>query len=294
MSQKRRFIRLSVRVTSSSAAPAARGQLRGNCPIREVQLNCSSVLCSNPAELAKRYAQTAGVLAGFVFAALPLVINRLPSSPKDSVKRSRLEGVLITLLVAMTTLIITALIFGGMSAEERVGGRVGIQGIAGGIAFASSVFALNFGLIILFEAEELLKAAWWARLVSGAFVPFVIICLIMLALVDAHALKSASHEWSGVGWAAVSGVVLVLVVIISAWLLPPQLERGHYRNWVAVASALSTFLSVILFAGTSFIPVSVGLPDAAEYIVVAVVTSLAIAFVTFVAQTRTPRSAFAT
>lgn len=153
-------------------------------------MNCSSVLCSNPAGLASRYAQTAGVLAGFAFAVLPLVINRLPSSSRDSVKRSKLEGVLITLFVAMTTLIITALIFAGMSAEERVEGRVGIQGIAGGTAFASSVFALNFALVILFEAEELRKAAWWARLITGAFVPFVAICLTMTALIQAHALKS--------------------------------------------------------------------------------------------------------
>jgi uncharacterized membrane protein len=252
---------------------------------------CTSPLCYSPVELAGHYATTAGVLAGFGFAGLPLIVNRPDLKDKGVAERRKFEDVLITFVVALAALIVIAVLYAAMSSEEVIGGRVGIEEVAAGLAFVGAILALLFGITVLVEVAEFWEVAIWARLVTGVFVPLVAQPLLGIAVSDAHTLNTGSNRESGLTYASLGGLCAVAVAAAIGWGLSPRGSGGVYRHWVAITALALTSLAVFIFAATSFTAPETGMPDSVGYAVIAGDSVLLVIFVVFVAQTRTPRPA---
>jgi hypothetical protein len=209
---------------------------------------CDANLCYDMTELAARYCQIAGLLAGFAFASIPLLVNRIREEASHPARTRRLEEVLVVLISAFCCLIVVATLYAAMSSEEALGGRIRVEAIVCGVAFAAAIATLLFGLVILVEALDLWHAARWFRLITGGGTPVVACAFICLAFNDAEVARTQNVTWTAVSTATVASILLVLGTSTFAFSRRPiRTGGGSYRVVPVTAMGLSV-LSALIFA----------------------------------------------
>jgi hypothetical protein len=182
---------------------------------------------------AGNYSQLAGVLAGFAFLAIMLVLNRQHrrGDAADAALEYQQDSRFITALAsACVGLITAATLFSLLSGEQGcalISGRALSKEVLAGIAFHFSVYTLLFGAVQLISAATLGAHFRFivAVLAPPVVVSFIVASLNELALSLANPPKQATgpHEPLAPGWTDASTSLWNFAHSVMTWLIPAVL-----------------------------------------------------------------------
>jgi hypothetical protein len=180
--------------------------------------------------VARNYAQFAGVLAGFAFVVINLVLDRgyrrrdgKPRAPAE-VEHETLTGV--ALMNAFLGLFLSAIQYSLLAGENGcalTGGRASSGELLGGISFMASVYLLLYAVVqfVSGSAETLAKHCVFivAVLVPPIGVFFIEATLsdLALALADQKSRQPLEPLWNDANALSVPIALAVLVVCATAW-----------------------------------------------------------------------------
>jgi hypothetical protein len=167
--------------------------------------------CFDITAAAALYSALAGILAGFAFAAMVLIIDRHKSERRDL----ELEGVVVTLLGAFLGLVVSTFLYAVVSGEELTAPRAAILNLLASSAFSISILTLLLGLQRLLLVWNMPRAAATATRLFGTFAPTLIFIYLAIALVDIPQISQPTrHEGAldvVVYWPSI-GLLIVLAM----------------------------------------------------------------------------------
>jgi hypothetical protein len=181
-------------------------------------------------QAAGNYSQLAGVLAGFAFLAIMLVLNRQHrrGGENDAAREYDQDNRFVTALAcAFLGLVTAATLFSLLSGEEGcalISGRALSKEVLAGVAFFFSVYTLLFGAVQLVSAVSL---GAHFRFIVAVLAPPVVVAFIVASL-DDLALSYANppgqpnepHQPLLPGWTASSASLWTFAHNVMTWLIP--------------------------------------------------------------------------
>jgi hypothetical protein len=184
-------------------------------------------------QAAGNYSQLAGVLAGFAFLAIMLVLNRQHrrGSASDAAREYEQDNRFVTALAcACLGLITAATLFSLLSGEEGcalISGRALSKEVLAGVAFFFSVYTLLFGAVQLVSASAL---GMHFRFIVAVLAPALVVSFIVaslddlaLSLANPPGQPAAPHEALLPGWTDSSASLWNFAHSVLTWLIPTVL-----------------------------------------------------------------------
>jgi hypothetical protein len=195
--------------------------------------SCELWLQFDFSQSAGNYSQLAGVLAGFAFLAIMLVLSRQHrrASESDALREYEQDNRFVTALAcACLGLITAAALFSLLSGEEGcalISGRALSKEVLAGVAFFFSVYTLLFGAVQLVSASALGRHF---RFIVAVLAPPLVVAFIVASLNDL-ALSLANppdqptepHEALLPGWTDSSASLWNFAHSVLTWLIPTVL-----------------------------------------------------------------------
>jgi hypothetical protein len=195
--------------------------------------SCELWLQFDFSQSAGNYSQLSGVLAGFAFLAIMLVLSRQHrrGSESDAVREYEQDNRFITALAcACLGLITAATLFSLLSGEEGcalISGRALSKEVLAGVAFFFSVYTLLFGAVQLVSASAL---ATHFRFIVAVLAPPLVVAFIVaslddlaLALANPPDQPAEPHEPLMPGWTDSSTSLWNFAHSVLTWLIPTVL-----------------------------------------------------------------------
>jgi hypothetical protein len=200
------------------------------------------------------YAQLAGVLAGFAFFALISIVERASHLNHGTTRRSTepstaVSHAVVALTCALLGLIISTVLYAVLSAEQAVAlvaGRASSEELLSGTAFAFSIMALLYAIVLLIPAAGLVETTRRVTAVISIAVPPLAMTFLGFASQDfafAEMLYAHPNTPSVPGppassfykattlWGATVMPIVVAMCCIGMWLV--QLAFKRHRATVA-------------------------------------------------------------
>jgi len=141
--------------------------------------------------VASTYQAIAGILAGFTFAAVTVVLDRSHRHRVDGksvgargIEYEKLTG--IALVAAFLGLLFASFQYGILSGERGcalTGGRAASEELLGDVMFAASIYILVYGLVQL-ASSSATALAKHARFIVAVLIPPVVVCFAEIKLMD--------------------------------------------------------------------------------------------------------------
>ncbi|GIG93363.1 hypothetical protein [Plantactinospora endophytica] len=194
--------------------------------------NCPRLL--DLAEISALYAQLTGVLAGFAFTALVVLLTPTQVDERRS-RRSRDNGLLLALFAAFVALVIASLrysISAGETATESLG-RAATLELINGLPFGLAAMMLFQGITLLFESGNAQSSAVWvARGLAVVVAPTLTLYYIANGASDTETARAAEAGTCLVAPVPLLGVTLtwIIAAMLSASLVP-RLQPLVLRRW---------------------------------------------------------------
>lgn len=232
-----------------------------NVDRKEGPLSCSAPGISlDYTATARLYSQVAGVLAGFAFIAILLVTR---NALRDQTKTTGRE--VTAFAAAFFGFILAAVeyaVMAGESGRPETSGRLAIEFVINGVAFAVSILALLYGVVLILQSESRLShAANWAERVTGTLGPMIVVLLLQPGVRDIENARSDKPSPSIVcdgtgGWQLVGYIVVIVsitsLVLLRVWRdrLPVLSMRGqtvssYVLALTVIAGSVSYAISII-------------------------------------------------
>lgn len=122
--------------------------------------------------IAGYFSSLTGLLAGFAFTALTMLLTPTQNDERKSEGRASNNGSLLTIFVTLVALIISSLNFSVIAGESVLNGRVATQELMVCIPFGLSVIMIFHGVgLLLRESGVDRVAVWIAQLVTVVMAP---------------------------------------------------------------------------------------------------------------------------
>jgi hypothetical protein len=168
------------------------------------------------------HSQLAGILSGVAFAAILLSVTRKAS--RDDIEAiGRAVAAFTAAFFGLVLAAVEYAVMAGELARPQTSGRLGIEVVIDGAAFAVSILALFYGAVLLIQPDSRLeRARSWVELVTATLGPII---ALLLVLPGAKDIEDASHEKTSalicgdIGGLQLTGYVVVVVAIIFLILL---------------------------------------------------------------------------
>jgi hypothetical protein len=204
----------------------------GGSPIHFLReaTSCELWLQFDFSQAAGNYSQLAGVLAGFAFLAIMLVLNRQHRRGigTDTATEYLQDNRFITALgSACVGLITAATLFSLLSGEQGcalISGRALSKEVLAGVAFHFSVYTLLFGAVQVISAATL---GAHFRFIVAVLAPPVVVTFIVaslnelaLSLANPPDQQSGPHETLSPGWTDSSTSLWNFAHNVMTWLIP--------------------------------------------------------------------------
>lgn len=144
--------------------------------------------------VASNYQEIAGILAGFTFAAVTVVLDRSHSLDRRGAEYEKLTG--IALVAAFLGLLFASFQYGILSGERGcalTGGRAASEELLGDVMFAASIYILIYGLV-QFATTSSAALAKHARFVVVVLVPPVVFTFAEIKLMDLAISLGSSED----------------------------------------------------------------------------------------------------
>lgn len=224
---------------------------------------CRSILCFDVARSATAYSQIAGVIAGFAFLAIIMLLqSRSPRAEGDG-SRQGLQNVMVSFVTAFVVSIVASFLAAQVAREEVVGPRAFTMSIMAGLAFSTAILMLLYGMVWLFKTWGLEGTAAVTGRITASVVPALVFLYTAAAGLDSLALQEG-HRATGtwLGWTLL--LMFVVLVVSVVWAKTSRLDRlarrlssdavvrvvAYGALTVAVAAAVAT--GVIQELGVGF------------------------------------------
>jgi hypothetical protein len=226
---------------------------------------CRTLLCFDLSAAAGFHAQLTGILAGFAFTSIVLILQNHKGSGRGT------EAGLLSFLSALITLLIAAFLYGIAAGEELTAGRVTLLVFLAGTASAIAVFELFYGLTWLVRAGGFPNAAEMTARISALVVPLITFLYLTISALNHVSVTEGRHmigSFVTVFLSLLSLLLfLVLLLVQLAWASPElrrlavgctsRLGPEPWRSLVSVGGGLAAAVGggiILQFAPTIAAP----------------------------------------
>jgi hypothetical protein len=205
--------------------------------------------------ISENYGQMTGVLAGFAFTALVLLLTPTQSDQRLATGR-RGEGVPLAFFVAFITLVIATLLYSVLAGEpEASRPRAATEEMIDGVIFGLAVLILLYGVSLLMRNAGIEKAAVnISRILTIVIVPALAMYFIAQGAGDTVAARMSlsGESCSTVPPDLGNWLTAALAAVLSIALLPgPQKIAGRFASVFRVAAPLTVFVATVVGAVVS-------------------------------------------
>lgn len=199
--------------------------------------------------ISENYGQMTGVLAGFAFTALVLLLTP-PQSDQRLATGRRGEGVPLAFFVAFITLVIATLLYSVLAGEPEASiPRAATEELIDGVIFGLAVLILLYGVSLLMRNAGIEKAAVnISRILTVVIVPALAMYFITQGAGDTVAARMSvgGASCSAVPPALGNWLTVALAAILGIALLPgPQKSAGRFASVFRVAAPLTVFVATV-------------------------------------------------
>jgi hypothetical protein len=224
------------------------------------------------AKSAGYFASLAGVLAGFSFLAITLLLNRQHrrGTEADAIQEHRQDDQIVTALGCALLGLVTAAamyaLLAGQQGWSLTSGRILSRSVLAGVAFVFSLYTAFFAAVQLVSAAGLGAHLRFivAVLTPPAVVAFIVATLDDLALALAYPLnqRPAPGEPIGPGWIKGRGALWDYAHRAMTWSIPIVfavcaliwLAGLRWRHATGGVGRLGSALSSVVSAGLTYLP----------------------------------------
>ncbi|AGL17606.1 hypothetical protein L083_4096 [Actinoplanes sp. N902-109] len=206
------------------------------------------------ASVAENYGQLTGVLAGFAFTALVLLLTPAQGGRRTAGGDT---GVPLSLFVAFIALILATLLYSVLAGENMDGARAraATAELVDGLVFGLAVVTLLQGVTLLLREADIDPAAVSvARFVTVVAFPTIATYFIAQGAPDTLAARAALHGGDCTATGPALGVWLTAggaVVLTASLARPVQRRLAAYAGICRVAAPLTVFLAAAVAAMVS-------------------------------------------
>jgi len=188
---------------------------------------CSVVACIDVTKEAGSYAQLAGVLAGFAFAALALILSIWLTSANPP-RRETIETVTQAFLASTISLCVATWIATEVASEVTNGGRAATTSGILGLALSTGAMSIFYSLTLLMMHVRVIKPLMLGRWISGVVLPVAFFQFESLASdqmnVHRHARKMPVADIELLTIMSTMVLLAVLIYFLYAGTMP-RLDR---------------------------------------------------------------------
>jgi hypothetical protein len=202
------------------------------------------------------YAQMTGVLAGFAFTAMVVILS---PAERDRIgdEKQRNSGVLLTLFAAFVALLITTLLYSVLAGEkiQEARGRAATEELLNAVPFGLAVIMLFHGTTLLMHMNRRIDrtTARTAQVMTVVVIPALAMYYIASGVSDTDSARAAIAGSCAPIRINLLGVALsiVLAVILGAFLVPRlQSQRcrrvaSQHRDAVPIIVLLATVVAAV-------------------------------------------------
>ncbi len=217
---------------------------------------CQQVIDLDNSQIASLYSQLAGVLAGFAFTAVTVVVTVRVSATAHG---HSFDDSLRLLIAAFLGLVLTSLNYAAIAGDKTQGARSTLLEIVAGLGFAASALLLIYAVLLMLIATRTsssntgstiattdIEAA--LRLTLVVVLPMIVLVFLYVGARDQQLLSLGQRDaFGGIDVLAAILGLLQLAVGLIAWKKSPAVAAPNRSKQVKIYS--STFLS-IAFAGS--------------------------------------------
>ena len=182
------------------------------------------IVSFNVATTAGLYAQITGLLAGFAFTAIVLLLSFSEARERHDRLRTAASTVSLTLFAAFVSFILMNLMYSVLAGEDIMAARprAATEELVNGLPFGLAVIMLFHGLTLLMNAGNVPAAAIRvARTVTVVVAPGLVMFFLVAAGSDSESARTMLHpdracgigQLNDVGNSA-TGIVLVILVVL--------------------------------------------------------------------------------
>jgi hypothetical protein len=210
------------------------------------------------AKLSGFYAQMTGFLAGFAFTAMVVLLNPGAEDKRTRDEKTPDNGVLLTLFVALTAMVITTLVYSVLAGEDiaEARGRAATEELVNAIPFGLAVIMLFHGVTLLMHTSGRVDRTTIlvGRIVTVVVIPALAMYYIANGASDTDSARAAldgtcaTIRIDGLGVA----LTVILVIVLAASLLsrfqPERWQRRarEHRDAVPVAVLVVTVATALV------------------------------------------------
>jgi hypothetical protein len=179
------------------------------------------------------YAQMTGLLAGFAFTAMVVLLTPVQVGERASGGKAKDNGVLLALFTAFVCLVITTLTYSVLAGETAARGRAATEELTDGLPFGLAVIMLFHGVTLLMHSGNIdHSAVLIGRVITTVVAPSLTLYYLTNGAADTESIRLASTGVCGVSRLPQIGVVLSLVLFaILTIALIPRVQAMVWRSW---------------------------------------------------------------
>jgi hypothetical protein len=178
------------------------------------------------------YAQLTGLLAGFAFAAMVVILGP-PHGEGQNKQRSRADGeVLLALIAAFVALVFATLTYSVLAGEDEVHGRAAAEELLDGLPFGLAVVMLFHGITaLMINGRVEPRAVSTGRAVTVLVTPTLTLYYLSNGVSDSESARSLQNGDCGLVPTPLLGIVLsILLAGLMIYALSPRLQPQRWRT----------------------------------------------------------------
>lgn len=190
-----------------------------------------------------------GILAGFSFAAIVLLVG-------DGKRRENRHGPIRAFCTSLVLLVLSSFLYGQVSGEVATGTRALTTNCLAGFTVAAGTFALFYGVVRLLAGVEPKSAAYMARMTVAITVPITALFLSLAVLDLVGHIRCQNSALTGQFWlivVAIGALFMLLIVQQLRWDEPIILPANLVRHLEAISVPLGGVLVIIVVLLTAVV-----------------------------------------
>jgi hypothetical protein len=182
------------------------------------------------------YAQMTGLLAGFGFTAMVVLLTPTQVEGRGFNGRAKDNGVLLVLLAAFVALTLSTLMYSVLAGEssDQARGRAATVELVDGLPFGLAVIMLFYGITLLMQGGHIDRmAVWVARVMTIVVAPTLTFYYIGSGVSDTESVRIVKETGicTSAGLPTLGLVLTIALATMLTMSVVPQIQAVKWRLW---------------------------------------------------------------